>query len=178
VADNGTTRGMGGFEPLPNRKEQSTQFGRDQDSSSPTRVVGLFLLCPGFRVPSEVCGNEIGNALGPRLQWELHYTDDKNYLLFSMDENFFYRSLVRNGQQVDTAQFAHKTDKKQFRSLQIRVSADEIVHEIREGNGWVTLDTWNQPGTELSAGKFGFFIPGKDQVALSNFRHYADLTSR
>jgi serine/threonine protein kinase len=112
---------------------------------------------------------------GHRLQWVLNYIDDKNYRSFSMDENFFYRSLVRNGQQVETAQFPHKTDKKQFRSLQIRVSDDEIVHQIREGNQWVTLDTWNQPGTELSAGKFGFFIPGKDQVALSNFRHYAEL---
>jgi serine/threonine protein kinase len=115
---------------------------------------------------------------GHRLQWVLNYMDDKNYLSFSMDENFFYRSLVRNGQQVESAQFPHKTDKKQFRSLQIRVSGDEIVHQIREGNQWVPLDTWNQPGTELSAGKFGFFIPGKDQVALSNFRHYAELNTR
>jgi eukaryotic-like serine/threonine-protein kinase len=115
---------------------------------------------------------------GHRLQWVLNYMDDKNYLSFSMDENFFYRSLVRNGQQVETAQFPHKTDKKQFRSLQIRVSGDEIVHQIREGSQWVTLDTWNQPGTELSAGKFGFLIPGKDQVALSNFRHYAELNTR
>ena len=64
---------------------------------------------------------------GHRLQWVLNYMDDKNYLLFSMDQNFFYRSLVRDGHQVETAQFPHKTDKKQFRSLQIRVSRDEIV---------------------------------------------------
>ena len=112
---------------------------------------------------------------GHRLQWVLHYADDKNYILFSMDENFFYRALVRNGQQTETAQYPHKTDKKQFRTLQIRVSGNEIVHEIREGNSWVNLDTWSQPGTDLSAGKFGFYIPGKDQVALSNFRHYAEL---
>ena len=111
---------------------------------------------------------------GHRMQWVLHYTDDKNYLLFSMDENIFYRSVVRNGQQAETAQFPHKTDKKQFRTLQIRVSGNEIVHEIREGNSWVTLDTWSEQGTDLSAGKFGFYIPGKDQLALTNFRHYAD----
>ncbi len=115
---------------------------------------------------------------GHRLQWVLNYIDGKNYLSFSMDENFFYRSLVRDGHQLETAQFPHKIDKKQFHSLQIRVSGDEIVHQIREGNQWVTLDTWTQPGTELSAGKFGFFIPGKDQVALSNFKHYAELNTR
>ena len=115
---------------------------------------------------------------GHRLQWVLDYIDDKNYVSFSMDENFFYRNLVRDGHSIETAQFPHKTDKKQFRSLQIRVSGDEVVHQIREGNQWITLDTWNQPGTDLSAGKFGFFIPGKDQVALSNFRHYAELKPR
>jgi PEGA domain-containing protein len=112
---------------------------------------------------------------GHRLQWVFRYVDDKNYLLYSMDENFFYRALVRNGQPTETAQYPHKTDKKQFRTLQIRVSGNEIVHEIREGNSWVNLDTWSQPGADLSAGKFGFYITGKDQVALSNFRHYAEL---
>ncbi|HET7440624.1 MAG TPA: PEGA domain-containing protein, partial [Terriglobales bacterium] len=112
---------------------------------------------------------------GHRLQWVLHYTDEKNYLLFSMDENFFYRSVVVNGQPTETAQFPHKTEKKQFRTLQVRVTGNEVVNEIREGNSWVPLDTWSQQGADLSAGKFGFYIPGKDQVALSNFRHYAEL---
>ena len=111
---------------------------------------------------------------GHRMQWVVHYLDEKNYLLFSMDENFFYRSVVVNGQQTETAQFPHKTEKKQFRTLQVRVRGNEVVNEIREGNAWVALDTWTQQGMDLSAGRFGFYIPGKDQVALSNFRYYAD----
>ena len=69
-------------------------------------------------------------------------------------------------------------DKKTFCSMQIRVSPNEIVHQVREKDTWVTLDTWSQPGANLSLGKFGFYIPGNDQVALSNFSHYAELNPR
>jgi hypothetical protein len=40
------------------------------------------------------------------------------------------------------------------------------------------LDRWTQPGADLSLGKFGFYIPGNDQVALSSFSHYVDLNLR
>jgi len=42
----------------------------------------------------------------------------------------------------------------------------------------VVLDRWTQPGSNLSLGKFGFYIPGNDQVALSSFGHYVDLNTR
>jgi hypothetical protein len=115
---------------------------------------------------------------GRRLQWVLNYVDTNNYGLLQMDENYFYRSVVRNGQKTDAAKIAHKWDKKTFCTIQIRVTGNEIVHQVREKDAWVVLDTWNQPGANLSLGKFGFFIPGNDQVALSNFSHYADLNPR
>ncbi|MBZ5600260.1 MAG: protein kinase [Acidobacteriia bacterium] len=115
---------------------------------------------------------------GRRLQWVLNYVDSNNYGLLQMDENYFYRSVVRNGQKTDAAKIPHKWDKKTFCSMQIRVSPNEIVHQVREKDTWVTLDTWSQPGANLSLGKFGFYIPGNDQVALSNFSHYAELNPR
>jgi hypothetical protein len=39
----------------------------------------------------------------------------------------------------------------------------------------VALDKWS--GTNLSAGKFGFYIPGSDQIALTSFSRYADLSA-
>ena len=66
-------------------------------------------------------------------------------------------------------------DAFRYRTLQIRVSATEIVHQIRQGDAWVVLDRWTQPGTNLSAGRFGFYLPGGDQVSLANFSHYLDL---
>jgi hypothetical protein len=117
-------------------------------------------------------------AKGHRLQWVLNCIDVNNYVLFQMDDNNFYRTVVRNGQKGDEIKVSHKGDKKSFRTLQIRVGPNEITHQIRQGDSWVVLDRWTQPGSNLSLGKFGFYIPGNDQVALSSFGHYVDLNTR
>ena len=115
---------------------------------------------------------------GHLLQWVLNYADSSNYVLFQMDDNSFDRTVVRNGQKTDEIKVPDKGDKKNFRTIQIRVSPTEIVHLIQHGDSWTVLDRWTQPGANLSLGKFGFYIPGNEQVALSSFAHYADLNIR
>ncbi len=115
---------------------------------------------------------------GRTLQWVFNYTDAKNYVLFQMDENNFYRTVIRNGEKRDQIIVPDKGDKKSLRTLQVRVSSAEIVHQIKQGDRWIVLDRWTQPGGVLSAGKFGFYIPGNDEIALSSFSHYADLNIR
>jgi eukaryotic-like serine/threonine-protein kinase len=117
-------------------------------------------------------------AKGHRLQWMLNCTDANNYVLFQMDDNNFYRAVVRNGQKGEETKIPHKNDKKSFRTIQIRVGPNEIVHQIRQGDTWAALDRFTLPGSNLSQGRFGFFIPGSDQVALSSFAHYVDLNPR
>jgi tetratricopeptide (TPR) repeat protein len=115
---------------------------------------------------------------GHILQWVFNYSDPKNYVLFQMDDKNFYRTVIRNGGKADEIIVPDKGDKKSFRTLQIRVSSTEIVHQIKHGDGWSVLDRWTQPGTNLSLGKFGFYIPGNDEVSLSSFAHYGDLNIR
>ena len=115
---------------------------------------------------------------GHVLQWVLNYSDSKNYILFQLDDNNFSRAVVRNGQKTDEIKVSDKGDKKSFRTVQIRVTPAEIVHQIKHGNNWTILDHWTQPGANLSLGKFGFYVPGNDEVALSSFAHYADLNIR
>jgi hypothetical protein len=105
----------------------------------------------------------------------LDYTDPNNYVLFQMDDNFFYRAVVRNGVKGNETKLPLKGEKKTFRAMRVRVTPNEIVHETRNGDAWVALDRWSESGANLSQGKFGFYIPGSDQVALSSFSHYADL---
>ncbi|MGC2328455.1 MAG: protein kinase [Candidatus Sulfotelmatobacter sp.] len=114
---------------------------------------------------------------GHRLQWVVHYTNGNNYDLFQMDDNNFYRTSIRNGQKVGEVKVPQKVGKKTFHTIQIRVEANQIVHQIRQGDNWVILDRWAEPGNDLSAGKFGFYLPGNDQVALSSFAHYADINT-
>jgi tetratricopeptide (TPR) repeat protein len=115
---------------------------------------------------------------GHLLQWVLNYRDAKNYVLFQMDDNSFYRTVIRNGEKTDEIKVPDKGEKKSFRTLQIRVTPAELVHQVKHGDSWTILDRWTQPGANLNLGKFGFYIPGNDQVALSSFAHYDDLNIR
>jgi serine/threonine protein kinase len=115
---------------------------------------------------------------GHRLQWVFNYTDDHNYALFQMDEKYFYRSEVRGGRLTEEAKIPFKTEKKKSRTFQIVVTPSSIVHRIQQDNAWVPLDSWNQSGSNLSLGKFGFYLPGSDEVELSNFGHYSELSLR
>lgn len=145
-----------------------------QDKDSFTRKGGDFVLYNAVPTSGTLTFNAMVTK-GRLLQWVFNYTDPGNYILFQLDDNFFYRAIVRNGQKTDEIKVPDKGDKKAFRSLNIRVSATEIVHQIKHGNSWTVVDRWTQYGANLGAGKFGFYIPGDDQVALSNFAHYADL---
>jgi hypothetical protein len=116
-------------------------------------------------------------AKGHLLQWVLNYKDPRNYVLFQMDDDNFYRAVIRNGEKTDEIKVPDKGDKKSFRTLIIRVSPTELVHQIKHGDSVTVLDRWTQPGTNLSVGRFGFYIPGNDQVALSGFAHYVDLNT-
>ncbi|MGB7602703.1 MAG: hypothetical protein WBM24_20540 [Candidatus Sulfotelmatobacter sp.] len=115
---------------------------------------------------------------GHLLQWVFNYSDPQNYVLFQMDDNYFYRTVIRNGEKTDEIKVPDKGDKKSFRTLQIRVSPAELVHQIKHGDSWTVLDRLTRPGANLSLGKFGFYIPGNDEVALSSFAHYAELNIR
>jgi hypothetical protein len=47
-----------------------------------------------------------------------------------------------------------------------------ITHKVSKGKDWVVVDTWSAPGRDLSAGRFGFWIQGRDEVRLSDFGFY------
>jgi hypothetical protein len=117
-------------------------------------------------------------AKGRVLQWVLNYSDPKNYVLFQMDDKNFYRTVIHNGEKRDEIIVPDRSNKKSLRTFQIRVSPAEIVHQVKDGNSWTVLDRWTQPGTNLGQGKFGFYLPGSDQITVSSFAHYADLNLR
>jgi eukaryotic-like serine/threonine-protein kinase len=112
---------------------------------------------------------------GKRLQWVVNYIDDKNYTLFQLDDNNFYRTTYHDGQKGDEAKTPRKSEKKTYRSLEVRVQANEITNLIRQGDSWAVLDRWTQPGTNFTSGKFGFYLPGNDEITLANFGYYLDL---
>jgi hypothetical protein len=106
---------------------------------------------------------------GRRLQWVVNRTDEKNYALFQLDKKFFYRNQVVNGKQSELSKVPHGLNKQEYYTLEVEVSLTGVVHKLHDGEKWITLDEWTGAGRNFSAGKFGFYIPGSDQVAISNF---------
>ena len=110
---------------------------------------------------------------GKRLQWYVNYTDPKNYVLFQMDKKHFYRHEVVNGKNEKSKEIKveHGLDKQTSYQVQIEVNPNAIVHSLYDGANWRAIDNFNGAGRNLTAGKFGLLIPGKDIFGVSNLRY-------
>lgn len=151
--------------------DDSGAWKRDGDSF--IRKGGDFVLY-GIAPVSGTLAFSAALTKGHLVQWVLNYIDPKNYVLFQMDDDYFYRTVIRNGEKTDQIKIPDECDKKSFRTLLIRDSPTKLVYQIKHGDSWIALDRWTQPGVNLSLGKFGFRIPGNDEVALFRFAHYVD----
>ena len=62
----------------------------------------------------------------------------------------------------------------------MQLIGNRLVHEFAtQENNWQVLDNWSTAGSapagskrELLDGQFGFFLPGAEEIAISNFRYY------
>jgi len=105
---------------------------------------------------------------GKSAQWLVNYRDEKNYCLFEIDSKSLSRTVVRNGKKGYTIKVPHSYDKQTTYTLQVSVAGNTITHKIFDSKSWVMLDELKLPGIDSNVGKFGMFVPGKDQVGLSH----------
>ncbi len=103
-----------------------------------------------------------------RLKWVLDYVDGKNYALFELDKKKFYPHDIVNGRTIDRESNRHDQDKLKAFTIQIDVTADRIVHRMRDQS--IVLDSWTDPGHNFPAGKFGFLVQGSDEIGISDFK--------
>jgi hypothetical protein len=107
---------------------------------------------------------------GGHIRWYVDYVDPKNYGLFEIDKKTFWAKEVTNGKSKDREKTQHGVDNEKSFTIQVDVAPDHVVHRIKNGETWLTLDSWTEPGRNFSDGKFGFFIPGNDEIAISDFK--------
>ena len=105
---------------------------------------------------------------GHRMQWVVHLTDEKNYELFQLDDKNFYHDRVEDGKTKHLEKVAHGS-KAAYYTLQIEVTPNAIVHRLQDGGNWTVLEKYASPGGNLTTGKFGFYLPGSDEIGISNF---------
>ncbi len=107
---------------------------------------------------------------GGHIRWYVDYIDPKNYGLFEIDKKTFWAKEVTNGKSKDREKIQHGGENEKQFTIQIDIAPDHVVHRIKNGDNWSTLDSWTQPGRNFSDGKFGFYIPGSDEIAISDFK--------
>jgi hypothetical protein len=58
----------------------------------------------------------------------------------------------------------------QWVQVTVEVTGNSIVTSIvQEGNKFPEIDKFTEPKTNLSKGRFGFRVPGKDKLAVGSF---------
>ncbi|MBV8844857.1 MAG: PEGA domain-containing protein [Bryobacterales bacterium] len=106
-----------------------------------------------------------------KVRWRLMYTDNRNFAEFEIDKSNFICRVVQDGKAAERTRTSLKDiDKQKEFTIQIDVTPEHIVHKLRAGGSWVPLDAWSEPGVHFAEGKFGFFLPGNDEIALTNFK--------
>ncbi|HEY2363236.1 MAG TPA: PEGA domain-containing protein, partial [Candidatus Angelobacter sp.] len=124
--------------------------------------------------------NIFGSA--PHIKWVVNFVDDRNYLLFELDNKSFYQTEVVNGNKQETKKTPYNLGNAEFIHLNIAVSANGLQQRCTTANNtWQTLTDWGAGTTtpslsqnknrNFAVGSFGFYLPGNDEIEISNFSY-------
>lgn len=106
---------------------------------------------------------------GKRLEWVAGYRDEKNYYLFQIDDTNFNRTEVVDGKHSKTMKTPHQARHDAYNTLTIEITPRGISHGISHDQSSLSLETW-EPAGGFPSGKFGFYIQGRDEIGLTDFR--------
>jgi len=107
---------------------------------------------------------------GGKVSWCLQYLDPKNYLLYEMDRKNFWAGVIEKGKRLERIKEPHNLENPKSFTIQIEVTPERLVQRLRMGNDWKVIETFVEPGRDFTQGKFGFLIPGNDEIAISDFK--------
>jgi tetratricopeptide (TPR) repeat protein len=145
--------------------------GWRRESKVLVRAGGGFVLAP------DAAGHGVytftARALRGAIQWVADYTDANNYVLCEINKNQFERVHVVNGDKKERFRVRHGVNGSAFVSVKAEVMPNAIVHKVLRGTEWVVVDTF--PLNAAGRGKFGFYLPGRDELGLSFFDFFPGI---
>ena len=106
---------------------------------------------------------------GKRFQWVANYRDARNYVWFEIGRENFFRNEMVNGRARQLLKKEHSLKSPEHYSLTVEISPHALTNKLQVNGQWVTLDRWEDPKTDFTAGRFGVLIENRDQYGLSNF---------
>jgi len=107
---------------------------------------------------------------GGQIRWCVQYLDSKNYLLYELDRKNFWAGVVERGKRLERVKQAHNLGNQKSFAIQVEIFADRAIQKVRVGSDWRVLDTFAEPDRAFTNGKFGFLLPGNDEIAIADFK--------
>ena len=105
---------------------------------------------------------------GRRIHWLVDYRDQRNHVFYQVDDDELERIEVLNGKKTTVSKTPHKSNKKLYMSFLVTVTANSISTSILRAGTWVPLESG--PRNDAGVGQFGFYVPGRDEIAVSDFK--------
>jgi len=106
-----------------------------------------------------------------KLQWYAGYQDSENYILFAVDGKHATIHEVHNGKSIEIARMPFNAESNEWVQVDLSVRPDAIGVRLKTPDtGWNDLGSVASPGRDFTQDKVGFYIPGSDEIAVSNFR--------
>jgi len=117
---------------------------------------------------------------GPHIRWVVNFIDDRNYLLFELDNKSFYRTEVANGNKQQTTKTPYNLGNAEVIHMNIAFSSNSLLQRCTDAsNSWQTLTDWGPAAStpslsqtknkNFAEGSFGFYLQGNDEIEISNF---------
>jgi serine/threonine-protein kinase len=134
-----------------------------------------------FTVRMDRDGNPF--STGSRLKWVVGYIDNNTHVLMQLDKDALYRADLVGG-VADQQRVPHRIPTNvPFVHLNVQISGPRLIHQYSvDGTNWQTLDTYTRTPPTVPEkgrrapldGRFGLFLPGDEEVFVSNFLHYPE----
>jgi len=87
----------------------------------------------------------------------------------------FWAKEVTSGKTKDREKTAHGLENQKTFTIRVEVSPDHVVHRLKTGDTWLTLDSWTEAGRNFSDGKFGFYIPVTTNSVSPTSKFHAEI---
>lgn len=109
-----------------------------------------------------------------KLQWYAGFENGENYVLFTLDGKHATVRKVINGHSKQVSRENFDFDSNEWVQVMLSVTSNSVSARVRSpGAPWIEMGGVSNTGRDLTRGKVGFYIPGSDEVAISNFRFLA-----
>jgi hypothetical protein len=106
-----------------------------------------------------------------KLQWYAGYLDSLDYVLFTLDGKHATIREVHDGKSTEVNRIPFNVDSNQWVQVDLAVRPNEISARVKTPeSGWNEVGAVTSTDHDFTQGRVGFYIPGNDAVAVSDFR--------